>query len=97
MLDYLGRAGQGGAMTMPGAVPGAGQVSEAMSLPATSFPAGQTPMAGLLPSTATSDQYAAVTQQDGSILLHLKFPDGTLGPAVKIIEPIKPRKAPGTA
>jgi hypothetical protein len=36
-------------------------------------------------------QYETVTQEDGSILLHVKNPDGTRGPAVKIIPPIKPR------
>lgn len=36
-------------------------------------------------------QYEAVTQEDGSVLLHLKNPDGSKGPAVKIIPPIKPR------
>ena len=37
-------------------------------------------------------QYMAVTQEDGSVLLHLKNPDGSKGPAVKIIPPIKARK-----
>lgn len=35
-------------------------------------------------------EYAALTQEDGSILLHVKNPDGSLGPAVKIVPPIKP-------
>jgi hypothetical protein len=95
-LNYLG-SGSGGAATMPGAVPG-GQVSDSMSagLPAQNVPPSQL---GMLPGMGLPDpmsaQYAAVTQADGSILLHLKNPDGTLGPAVKIIEPVKPRKAPG--
>jgi hypothetical protein len=33
--------------------------------------------------------YGVVTQEDGSILLHIKYPDGTLGPVVKVIPPIK--------
>jgi len=33
--------------------------------------------------------YGVVTQEDGSILLHLKNPDGTLGPVVKVIPPVK--------
>ena len=33
--------------------------------------------------------YGTTTQDDGSILLHLKNPDGTLGPVVKVIPPIK--------
>jgi hypothetical protein len=37
-------------------------------------------------------QYEAVTQDDGSVLLHMKNPDGSKGPAVKIIPPIKSRK-----
>jgi hypothetical protein len=39
--------------------------------------------------------YSTTTQADGSILLHLKNADGTLGPVVKVIPPIK--KAAGPA
>lgn len=48
----------------------------------------------LLPPGVAEDaapQYQAVTQEDGSILLHIKNADGSLGPAVKIVPPIKPR------
>jgi hypothetical protein len=43
----------------------------------------------------SSQQFSAVTQADGSILLHIKNADGSLGPAVKIINPIKPRGPAG--
>jgi hypothetical protein len=33
--------------------------------------------------------YQAVTQEDGSVLLHVKGPNGQLGPVVKIIPAIK--------
>lgn len=42
-----------------------------------------------------AEQYAAITQEDGSVLLHLKNPDGSMGPAVKIIPPIKRGKLSG--
>lgn len=35
--------------------------------------------------------YEAVTQSDGTVLLHLKLPDGTLGPAVKIVSVPSPK------
>jgi len=38
---------------------------------------------------APPPQYQAVTQLDGSILLHIKLPDGTLGPIVKVLPPLK--------
>lgn len=34
-------------------------------------------------------QYSAITQPDGSILLHIKLPNGITGPVVKVIPPIK--------
>lgn len=34
-------------------------------------------------------EYATTTQEDGSVLLHIKNPDGSLGPVVKLIPPIK--------
>ena len=34
-------------------------------------------------------EYGVQTQDDGTILLHLKNPDGTLGPVVKVIPAIK--------
>jgi hypothetical protein len=39
-------------------------------------------------------EYGTITQSDGSIALHLKNPDGSMGPIVKIIPPIK---RPGAA
>lgn len=51
--------------------------------------------AGLMPPAPSPDdpssmKYAAVTQQDGTVLLHIQNPDGSLGPAVKIINAVKP-------
>jgi hypothetical protein len=47
------------------------------------------PAAGMIDPAGR--QYEAITQEDGSVLLHMKNPDGTRGPAVKIVPPIKPR------
>jgi hypothetical protein len=40
-------------------------------------------------------EYLSVTQEDGSVLLRVKNPDGSPGPAVKIIPPIKQAIKPG--
>jgi hypothetical protein len=37
-------------------------------------------------------EYDTVTQEDGSILLHIKNPDGSLGPVVRVLPPIKTGK-----
>lgn len=63
-------------------------------------PGGAPPMGPMgMPPVGMTDpagrQYKAVTQEDGSVLLHLQNPDGSLGPAVKIIPPIKPRNPGG--
>ena len=52
-------------------------------------------MPGLLPPGPqnTLPQYTAVTQEDGSILMHLNKPDGSPGPVVKVISPIGAGKA----
>lgn len=34
-------------------------------------------------------EYGTTTQADGSILLHIKNPDGSLGPVVKLLPPLK--------
>jgi len=34
-------------------------------------------------------EYGTTTQSNGSVLLHVKNPDGSLGPVVKVIPPIK--------
>lgn len=39
-------------------------------------------------------EYGTTTQTDGSILLHIKEPNGTLGPVVKVIPPIKRSDGP---
>lgn len=41
------------------------------------------------PEPPPPPEYGVTTQEDGSILLHVKYPDGTLGPVVKVIPPIK--------
>lgn len=80
--------------TMPAATPGLGSVSDLPSMARPAAPAS--PLAGppspFLPPTPgpQAQEYKAVTQADGSILLHLLNFDGSLGPAVKIINPIKP-------
>lgn len=40
-------------------------------------------------------EYINITQEDGSVLLRIKNPDGSPGPAVKIVPPIKQAKPPG--
>jgi hypothetical protein len=93
LLDYLG-SGTGGGQTMPAAVPGSGRpLSPMMDDVRATAPVPSLP--GLMPpglAGNASPEYQAVTQQDGSILLHIKNADGSLGPAVKIINPIKPRE-----
>lgn len=76
----FGGAGAGAPPPAPGAPPPMGMGGGMFGMPA----AGMVDPAGR--------QYEAVTQEDGSVLLHMKNPDGTRGPAVKIIQPIKPRK-----
>jgi len=44
----------------------------------------------------SSRQYVAKTQSDGTVLLHVKLPNGELGPAVKIIS-VGGRARPGAA
>lgn len=38
-----------------------------------------------MPMTPADMQYQAVTQEDGTVLLHVLKPDGQLGPVVKIV------------
>ena len=40
-----------------------------------------------------SGKWGVVEQQDGTILLHAKNPDGSLGPVVQIIAPKQPKGA----
>lgn len=104
MLNYLG-ANPAPGLTMPGGMPGSGGPADPMSSPAAAAPSPMGPpppdMGGGMgpmgfPSVGMTDpagrQYDAVTQDDGSVLLHMKNPDGSRGPAVKIIPPIKSRK-----
>lgn len=99
-LSYLGSGLNMPGATQPGPMPGGmgGQVAPpAGSLPPLPPPMGLPPGAmggmgaGMIPPppapppTPADMKYEAVTQVDGSVLLHLKGPDGSLGPAVKII------------
>lgn len=55
------------------------------------------PVPGLDAGPPPPPEYGTTTQVDGSILLHLKNPDGSLGPVVKVIPPIKRPGAPAPA
>jgi hypothetical protein len=94
MLNYLGGAGPG---TMPSAVPGAGAPQMPGAAPAMGMGGGGLagfPQGGGSPDPA-SMQWAAVTQSDGSVLLHMKLPDGSLGPVVKVISAPSPKGVRG--
>jgi hypothetical protein len=74
---------------MPGAAPGAGlNVLRSPALPPPAF-------GGFQPPGQESSTYEAVTQSDGTVLLHLKNPDGTLGPAVRIVSVPRPKTGVG--
>ena len=45
--------------------------------------------AGGTPPAPPHPDYIASTQDDGSVLLHIKLPNGGLGPVVKVLPPIK--------
>ena len=45
--------------------------------------------AGGTPPAPPHPDYVAQTQDDGSVLLHIKLPNGGLGPVVKVIPKIK--------
>lgn len=96
-LRYLGANISPG--TMPAAVPGAmsAAASPSLNLPSVPLPPGAIPGAPspflsplMGPPDPSAMKYEAVTQSDGSVLLHIKNPDGSLGPALKIINAPKP-------
>lgn len=105
-LNYLGSGV--GPNTMPAAVPGGGQVADTLGpiqgrspiapqLAAAiqqAVPVSNPGQPGLLPPGPQNQlpQYTAVTQEDGSILMHLNKPDGSPGPVVKVISPINANK-----
>jgi hypothetical protein len=66
--------------TPPGPPPGLGAALPAIGAP---------PMGGMAappqPLGPADMQYQAITQEDGSVLLHMMKPDGALGPIVKIV------------
>lgn len=88
----------GAPTSMPGASP-----SPVGAPPATPFGGammgGGPPQAGLPgmpgPMDPASRQYVAKTQSDGTVLLHVKLPNGDVGPAVKIISVGGKRPGPG--
>lgn len=100
MLNYLGAAPrpQMGA-TMPGGIPGSGSMFDptispqsalSMSNPSAMLGGmGGPPPAMMAPDDPASQRYSAETQEDGSVLLRVKNPDGSMGPVVKIVPPIK--------
>jgi hypothetical protein len=99
MLDYLKNVSAPG--TMPSAIP-AGPSPDILSaiqpggmqLDPAQLAAVQGPTPGMMPmpmQPPPKAQYQAVTQDDDSVLLHLVNADGSLGPAVKIIPPLKPK------
>lgn len=101
-LRYLGSNISPGTMpaAIPGAVMGSGSPSlgglggiPSMSPPPGAIPGPPSPFMppGFGAPSPADQKFEAVTQQDGSILLHVKNPDGSLGPAVKIVNPIKPK------
>ena len=45
--------------------------------------------AGGTPPAPPHPDYVAQTQDNGSVLLHIKLPNGGLGPVVKVLPPIK--------
>jgi len=75
--------------SLPGPPP---QLSAAM--PA----AGAPPLGGMaappMPLSPAEMQYQAVTQEDGTVLLHVVKPEGGLGPVVKIVPAPKAGAAP---
>lgn len=79
-----------GAVRGPMEAPLPPELSQAIrpSLPA----AGPAPIP--MPPGPGDAKYEAVTQEDGSVLLHVKNPDGSIGPAVKIIPLIKAKTQP---
>jgi hypothetical protein len=107
-LNYLGSGTAPG--TMPAAVPGGSQVSDSLGpiqgrspiAPQLSaaiqqaMPVSNPGQPGLMPPGPQNalPQYTAVTQEDGSILMHLNKPDGSPGPVVKVISPIGAGKSP---
>lgn len=98
MLNYLGAAPapQMG-LSMPGGIPGSGGMQDPTLSPQMAGALSSPPMMGspmgmpgmMSPDDPASQQFSAVTQEDGSVLLHLRKSDGSLGPVVKIIPPIK--------
>jgi len=47
-----------------------------------------------MPLSPAEMQYQAVTQEDGTVLLHVVKPEGGLGPVVKIVPAPKAGAAP---
>lgn len=91
-LNYLASAMQPGA-SMPAAVPGSGtpqsflQGAPAAPVNGPAAPGGIPLPPGLMaPPDPSSQQYESETQQDGTVLLRMKNPDGSLGPVVQIVK-----------
>lgn len=90
--------------TIPAGVPGSPPVNPILPVPKmpVSAPPGVVQNAGPsgpgappAPQDPSSIQYDTLTQQDGTVVVFMKNPDGSRGPAVKIIN-IKTPKAAGS-
>lgn len=85
MLPAMPPGGPGGHPPIPGLGGPPPQAPPPGLLPPGAI-AGPRPMPGLMPPGAPAPpEYVAITQEDGSVLLHIKNPDGSLGPAKKIV------------
>lgn len=92
---------------IPAANPGqSGPLLDSIQPPASSGFAGNIlpPMGGMPPGmpmpgamTPADMQYETQTQADGTVLLFVKNPDGSRGPAVRIVPAPKQPKQPGVA
>lgn len=105
-LRYLA-GGAPGAMSMPAAVPGAGASTLGplpgaiqAAMPSQSLPPGAVPgpfpfmPPGAMAPGPADMKYETVTQSDGTVLLHVKNPDGSLGPVVQLLKVPKLNKPP---
>lgn len=102
MMNFPASAPQPG-LSMPGGIPGVGGGFDPTMAP--SFGGGLDPGLGLgglggfgmLPPGALEqpeEKFMVEVQSDQSLILRRQNPDGTPGPVVKVLPPIKPTKPP---
>ncbi len=91
-LDYLSRGG----LTMPGSAAGP---AAGGGMPAPPQPSGP-PMGAMVPpgmgpsgppGGQAPPEFKAETQSDGTVLLRVMNPDGSMGPVVRIVSVPKPK------